>query len=129
MPSFNPGLAIRLTAERVGIFTRFTNCDAGALSNNGFVYEHTFAQAGTYNYFCFAHCAIGMTGLVNVVSPSDTILYGSTGDVNASGGGRLWLIDVTTQSASLIGDTGFDRLGGIAFDGNGTLYGFAGGAT
>jgi outer membrane protein assembly factor BamB len=60
---------------------------------------------------------------------ADTILYGSTGGDNASGGGRLWLIDVTTQSATLIGDTGFDRLGGIAFDGNGTLYGVAGGAT
>src|SRR5947207_8866887 len=44
-------------------------------------------------------------------------------------GGRLWLIDVTIPSASLIGDTGFDRLGGIAFDSNGTLYGVSGGAT
>ena len=59
-------------------------------------------------------------------SLSDTILYGSTGGANANGGGRLWLIDVTTQSASLIGDTGFDQLGAIAFDGNGTLYGVSG---
>ncbi len=93
------------------------------------MYEHTFDQAGSYNYFCFAHCALGMTGVVNVISPSDTVLYGSTGGDNAAGGGRLWLIDVTTQSASLIGDTGFDRLGGIAFDSNGTLYGVSGGAT
>jgi len=57
------------------------------------------------------------------------LLYGSTGDVNASGGGRLWLIDVTSQSATLVGNTGFDRLGGIAFDSNGTLYGVSGGAT
>ena len=57
-----------------------TNCDQGILSNEGTVYEHTFDQAGTYNYFCFAHCAIGMTGVVNVISPSDIILYGSTGD-------------------------------------------------
>src|SRR5437762_114332 len=106
-----------------------TNCDQGILSNLGTVYEHTFDQAGSYNYFCFAHCALGMTGVVNVISPSDTVLYGSTGGDNAAGGGRLWLIDVTTQSASLIGDTGFDRLGGIAFDSNGTLYGVSGGAT
>ncbi len=33
---------------------------------------------------------------------------------------------MTNQSASLIGDTGFDRLGGIAFDSNGTLYGVSG---
>ena len=35
-----------------------TNCDQGTLSNNGAVYEHTFDQAGTFNYFCFAHCAL-----------------------------------------------------------------------
>src|SRR5438067_13424638 len=70
-----------------------------------------------------------MTGVVNVISPSDTVLYGSTGGDNAAGGGRLWLIDVTTQSASLIGDTGFDRLGGIALHSNGTLDGVSAGAT
>ena len=105
-----------------------TNCDQGTLSGEGTVYEHTFDQAGTYNYFCFAHCAIGMTCVVNVISGSDILLYGSTGGDNASGGGRLWLIDVTIQSASLIGDTGFDRLGGIAFDSSGTLYGVSGGS-
>jgi plastocyanin len=104
------------------------NCDQGVLSNTGTIYEHTFAQAGTYSYFCFAHCALGMTGVVNVISPSDTILYGSTGGDNANGGGRLWVIDVTTQNASLVGDTGFDRLGGITFDGSGTLYGVSGGS-
>jgi hypothetical protein len=40
----------------------------------------------------------------------------------------LWLIDVATQNASLIGDTGFDRLGAIAFDNKGTLYGVSGGS-
>ena len=105
-----------------------TNCDQGVLSEEGTVYEHTFDQTGTYNYFCFAHCAIGMTGVVNVISGSDILLYGSTGGDNANGGGRLWLIDVTTQSEFLIGNTGFDRLGGIAFDGSGTLYGVSGGS-
>ena len=33
------------------------------------------------------------------------------------------------QSASLIGDTGFDRLGGIAFDSSGKLYGVSGGSS
>ena len=42
------------------------NCDQGILSGQGTVYEHTFAQAGTFNYFCFSHCALGMTGIVNV---------------------------------------------------------------
>lgn len=103
-----------------------TNCDAGTLSNTGTVYEHTFATAGTYSYFCFAHCALGMTGVVNVVPRATGLLYGSTGGDHAAGGGRLWLFDVTNQTATLIGDTGFDRLGGIAFDSNGTLYGVSG---
>jgi hypothetical protein len=59
---------------------------------------------------------------------ADTILYGSTGDLNANGGGRLYQINVTTQSATLIGNTGFDRLGGIAFDSDGFLYGVSGGS-
>src|SRR4029453_4026655 len=42
------------------------NCDQGILSNTGFVYEFTFAQAGTFSYFCVAHCALGMTGTINV---------------------------------------------------------------
>jgi hypothetical protein len=62
-------------------------------------------------------------------SRGDTILYGSSGDSNANGGGRLYLIDVTTQTVSLIGNTGFGNLGGIAFDNSGVLYGVAGGAT
>src|SRR6266481_8986467 len=40
-----------------------TNCEAGVLSNTGTVYEHTFAQAGAYSYFCVAHCGLGMTGV------------------------------------------------------------------
>jgi hypothetical protein len=85
------------------------------------------------NRHCLRLLGITVTFILAFVcmprTEADTILYGSTGGDNASGGGRLWLIDVTTQSATLIGDTGFDRLGGIAFDGNGTLYGVAGGAT
>jgi plastocyanin len=42
------------------------NCDAGILSNTGFVYEHTFTQAGSYSYFCALHCFAGMTGVINV---------------------------------------------------------------
>jgi plastocyanin len=106
------------------------NCDDGILSNDGTVYEFTFTQSGPYSYFCVAHCDFGMTGLVNVLpNPPSGFLYGSTGGDNASGGGRLWLIDLTSQNATLIGNTGFDRLGGIAFDSNGTLYGVSGGSS
>jgi plastocyanin len=47
-----------------------TNCDAGILNNTGFVYEHTFTQAGNYSYFCALHCFAGMTGVINVTRPS-----------------------------------------------------------
>jgi hypothetical protein len=59
---------------------------------------------------------------------ADTILYGSTGDLNSNGGGRLYRIDVTTQNVALIGNTAFDRLGGIAFNSSGFLYGVSGGS-
>ncbi len=59
---------------------------------------------------------------------ADTILYGSTGGDNASGGGLLYQINVTTQVVSFIGNTGFDRLGGIAFNSVGVLYGVSGGS-
>ena len=44
-----------------------TNCEAGSLSNTGFVYEFTFTQPGAYQYFCALHCFAGMTGVVNVM--------------------------------------------------------------
>ena len=43
------------------------NCDAGILNDTGFVYEFTFTEPGTYQYFCALHCFAGMTGVVNVV--------------------------------------------------------------
>jgi len=42
------------------------SCFPGTLNNTGFVYQHTFAAAGTYLYHCLAHCVLGMTGFVNV---------------------------------------------------------------
>ena len=43
-----------------------TSCFPGTTSNLGFVYTHTFTEAGTYAYHCIVHCVIGMTGVVNV---------------------------------------------------------------
>jgi Repeat of unknown function (DUF6923) len=59
---------------------------------------------------------------------ADTILYGSTGDLNSNGGGRLYRINVTTQAVTLIGNSGFGFLGGIAFNSSGFLYGVSGGS-
>jgi plastocyanin len=42
------------------------NCASIILSNQGTVYTHTFSRAGTYSYYCSAHCFFGMTGTVNV---------------------------------------------------------------
>jgi len=47
-----------------------TNCEAGALNDTGFVYEYTFTEPGTYQYFCALHCFAAMTGVVNVMPPS-----------------------------------------------------------
>ena len=49
-----------------------TNCGTCVTSIIGFVYEFTFTQAGTFSYFCCVHCAIGMTGVVNVAAASPT---------------------------------------------------------
>jgi plastocyanin len=44
------------------------NCSAPVVSKTGFVYQHTFTQAGTFPYFCAIHFGSGMTGTV-VVTP------------------------------------------------------------
>ena len=48
------------------------NCSVCTLSSQNFVYEFTFTQAGSFSYFCCAHCALGMTGVVNVSAASPT---------------------------------------------------------
>jgi plastocyanin len=48
------------------------NCGQCVTSNIGFVYQFTFAQAGSFSYFCCSHCDLGMTGVVNVSAGSPT---------------------------------------------------------
>jgi plastocyanin len=43
-----------------------TGCDNPPLSNMGATYDHTFAQAGTFPYYCSVHFALGMTGTITV---------------------------------------------------------------
>jgi plastocyanin len=43
-----------------------TNCSQPILSNSGTQYCVIFNSAGFYYYFCAAHCAMGMTGMVYV---------------------------------------------------------------
>jgi plastocyanin len=42
------------------------NCAAGTISGTSATYSHTFAQTGTYPYFCVPHCLMGQTGSVVV---------------------------------------------------------------
>src|SRR5256886_6550720 len=71
---------------------------------------------------------VDILAAVNSIPFQSGLLYASTGGLNSDNGGRLWLIDVTNQTATEIGNTGVDRLGGIAFYSNGTLYGGSGGS-
>ena len=63
------------------------NCALGTLSTAGTVYQHTFGQAGSYSYFCFAHCSRGMVGTINVASactpPPANMVSWWPGDGNA----------------------------------------------
>src|SRR5207245_5351432 len=63
------------------------NCASGILSNMGTVYQHTFAQPGRYSYFCFAHCVIGMTGVVNVSVACEPAGLSAGPDFNPTTGG------------------------------------------
>jgi plastocyanin len=42
------------------------NCAAGATSNTGSTYSHTFTTAGSFPYFCSPHCGAGMLGTITV---------------------------------------------------------------
>jgi len=41
-------------------------CDNPPLSNMGATYEHVFAQAGNFPYYCSVHFSLGMTGSIKV---------------------------------------------------------------
>jgi plastocyanin len=41
-------------------------CGNPPLSNSGATYEHTFAEAGTFPYYCSVHFTLGMTGSIKV---------------------------------------------------------------
>ena len=43
-----------------------SGCDSPSLSNAGATYDHTFAKAGTFPYFCSVHVQLGMIGTVRV---------------------------------------------------------------
>src|SRR6267142_1965206 len=78
------------------------NCGQCVTSNQGFVYEFTFTQAGSFSYFCCVHCAIGMTGVVNV-----------------SGGACSWGAGPDLPFAGT-------RFGGVFFPANGKFYAMGG---
>jgi plastocyanin len=84
-----------------------TGCFPGTLSNSGTVYTHTFNTAGSYSYICISHCALGMTGVVNV-----------TGGCGPAG----W-------SAAAPLPTPGTRMAGVYFPANGKFYAMGGRAS
>ena len=80
-----------------------TNCGQCVTSSQGFVYEFTFTQAGSFSYFCCVHCAIGMTGVVNV----------------SGGGSCSWGAGADMPVAGI-------RFGGVFFPANGKFYAMGG---
>jgi plastocyanin len=82
------------------------NCNSIILSNQGFIYQHTFGLPGRYSYFCHAHCVIGMTGVVNVSGGCTPSGWSAGPDLNPPNGGV--------------------RLAGVYFQANGKFYGMGG---
>jgi plastocyanin len=82
-----------------------TNCSTCVLSNVGFVYEFTFTQAGSFSYFCCAHCAFGMTGVVNVSasSPTPTPTATATATATATPTGTATATATPTATATVTG--------------------------
>lgn len=56
-----------------------TSCTTAPTSAPGATFDHTFAQAGTFSYFCRIHCGLGMKGTVNVAAPFITIVSAARG--------------------------------------------------
>lgn len=94
------------------------NCSAGTLSGPSTVYQHLFAQPGTYSYFCAAHCSFGMTGVVNVCTPPPANMvswWGAEGNArdalgNNDGvvqGGTTFEPGMVGQAFSFDGSTGY----------------------
>lgn len=80
------------------------NCTGFGTSSQNATYDHTFAQAGTYSYFCSIHCSSGMTGTINVLAPFVTVGSVSAGTnsftVNGQTTGTTVATMVTVKSAS-----------------------------
>lgn len=94
------------------------NCAARTLSGPGTVYQHLFAQTGTYSYFCAAHCEYGMIGSVNVCTPPPANMvswWGAEGNARDGLGnndgtlhfGVAFAPGMVGQAFSFDGSTGF----------------------
>ena len=87
-----------------GQFCSPNNMNCGTVLNNiPFVYEFTFAQAGSYSYFCSAHCGFGMTGVVNVAAGSPTPTPTATATATATPSGTPTATPSATATATATG--------------------------
>ena len=85
-----PGDTVRWTWT-IGIHTvtSGSNCDADGLFDAPLdtghrTFSFTFPSAGTYDYFCAPHCAMGMTGTVEVENTADVPGTSETSTVAAA---------------------------------------------
>jgi len=87
------------------------NCFPGVLSNEGTVYQHTFANAGTYSYFCLSHCLVGMTGVVNVSSGCAKAGWSAGQDMPSTGISMVGVYFVPNRKLYALGGRSTDGVG------------------
>jgi plastocyanin len=87
------------------------NCFPGVLSNEGTVYQHTFANAGTYSYFCLSHCLVGMTGVVNVSSGCAQAGWSAGPDMPSTGISMVGVYFVPNGKLYVLGGRSTDGVG------------------
>jgi plastocyanin len=58
--------------------------NSGTISEEGGTFEHTFETAGTYDYFCIPHKALGMVGRIVVDEPGSVTGNPPDGEVPAA---------------------------------------------
>jgi plastocyanin len=66
------------TTDMIHTSTSGTNCTANGNWNSGNVeaskqFSYVFSSKGSFPYFCLPHCVSGMTGVIHVGQPSDSL--------------------------------------------------------
>src|SRR5262249_6567653 len=84
--------------------------------------EFTFTEAGTFSYFCFAHCSFGMTGTIDVSgggTPTPTPTATATPTSTGTPAACSWGAGADLPFAGI-------RFSGVFFPANGKFYAMGG---